>query len=72
MRLFRSATAGGAARDCRVHRDSALFSALMASALALEKPRVVQRAAGQLKTTWHEPTSGTIATVWLWSRRRFC
>ena len=44
------------------------FSALMAATLALEKPRVVQWGpAGHLKTTWHPPASGTIASVWLWA-----
>ena len=44
------------------------FSSLMAATLALEKPRVVQWGpAGALKTTWHEPASATIATVWLWA-----
>jgi hypothetical protein len=44
------------------------FSALMAATLALEKPRVVQWGpADHLKTTWHAPSSGTIASVWLWA-----
>jgi len=44
------------------------FSSLMASALALEKPRLVQwTSAGKLQTTYHDPTTGTEARVWLWA-----
>jgi hypothetical protein len=44
------------------------FSALMASTLALEKPRVVQwTSGGRLKTTWHDPSSSTEARIWLWA-----
>jgi len=43
------------------------FSSLMASALALEKPRLVQwTSAGHLQTTFHDPTAGTEARIWLW------
>ena len=44
------------------------FSSLMAATLALEKPRVVQWGpAGHVKTTWHEPSAGTEARIWLWA-----
>jgi len=45
------------------------FSALMASTLAQEKPRVVQWQGGRhgILTTWHEPTSATEARIWLWA-----
>jgi hypothetical protein len=44
------------------------FCSLMASALAQEKPRVVQwKGAHHLITMWHEPTSATEARVWLWA-----
>ena len=45
------------------------FSSLMASALAQEKPRVVQWKGGRtgLFTTWHDPTTGTEARIWLWA-----
>jgi hypothetical protein len=44
------------------------FSSLMASALALEKPRVVQwTSAGKVQTTYHDPTSATEARIWLWA-----
>jgi len=54
------------------------FSSLMASALALEKPRLVQwMCCGYrpnavphdvflLQTTFHDPTAGTEARIWLW------
>lgn len=69
MRLFRFGDRGKAPLAIAAFIAIPLFfSALMAATLALEKPRVVQWGpAGQLKTTWHEPTSGTIATVWLWA-----
>ncbi len=44
------------------------FSALMSATLALEKPRVVQwNGAHKLITAWHDPTTGNVATVWLWA-----
>jgi hypothetical protein len=69
MKLFRFGDRGKAPLAIAAFIAIPLFfSALMAATLALEKPRVVQWGpAGHLKTTWHEPTSGTIATVWLWA-----
>ena len=44
------------------------FSSLMASTLALEKPRVVQwTSGGKLLTTWHDPSPSTEARIWLWA-----
>ncbi|HVA31159.1 MAG TPA: hypothetical protein VMU58_07805 [Gaiellaceae bacterium] len=44
------------------------FSSLMASTLAVEKPHTIQwRDAGRLLTTWHDPTSSTVARAWLWA-----
>jgi ABC-type branched-subunit amino acid transport system permease subunit len=44
------------------------FSSLMASTLAQEKPRLVQWTSnGKLQTTYHDPTSGTEARIWLWA-----
>jgi hypothetical protein len=44
------------------------FSSLMASTLALEKPHTIQwRDGGRLLTTWHDPSSGTVARAWLWA-----
>jgi hypothetical protein len=45
------------------------FSSLMASTLAQEKPHIVQWKGGRhgILTTWHEPTSGTEARIWLWA-----
>lgn len=44
------------------------FSALMASTLAQERPRVVQwTSGGKLQTTYHDPTSATEARIWLWA-----
>jgi hypothetical protein len=44
------------------------FSSLMASTLALEKPRVVQwTSGGVLLTTWHDPSPRTEAKIWLWA-----
>jgi hypothetical protein len=44
------------------------FSSLMASALAQEKPRLVQwTSAGKLQTTYHDPTTATEARIWLWA-----
>jgi hypothetical protein len=40
----------------------------MAASLALERPRTIQWKGGHgILTTWHDPTSGTIARVWLWA-----
>jgi hypothetical protein len=45
-----------------------LFSSLMASALAQEKPRVAQwTSGGKLQTTYHDPSSATEARIWLWA-----
>jgi hypothetical protein len=44
------------------------FSSLMASALAQERPRVVQwTSGGRLQTTYHDPTTGMEARIWLWA-----
>ena len=45
------------------------FSSLMAASLALEKPHKYQWKGGVngLLTTYHDPTRGNIATVWLWA-----
>ncbi len=44
------------------------FSSLMAATLALEKPHVYQwRDGTKLQTTYHDPTSGNIAHIWLWA-----
>jgi hypothetical protein len=45
------------------------FSALMASTLAQEKPHVIQWKGCKhgLCTTFHQPTSGTEARIWLWA-----
>lgn len=45
------------------------FCSLMASTLAQEKPRVVQWHGCKhgLCTTWHPPSSGTEARIWLWA-----
>lgn len=44
------------------------FSSLMASTLALEKPYTIQwRDGSRLLTTWHDPTSATVARAWLWA-----
>jgi hypothetical protein len=45
------------------------FSSLMAASLALEKPHVYQWKGGAhgLLTTWHDPTTANIASVWLWA-----
>src|SRR2546423_12926174 len=44
------------------------FSSLMASTLALERPHTFQwRDGGRLLTTWHDPTSATVARSWLWA-----
>jgi hypothetical protein len=44
------------------------FSSLMASALAQEKPHLAQwTSGGKLQTTYHDPTTGTEARIWLWA-----
>lgn len=44
------------------------FSSLMASTLALEKPHTIQwRDGTRLLTTWHDPTTATVARAWLWA-----
>jgi len=44
------------------------FSSLMASTLAVEKPHTIQwRDGARLLTTWHDPTSATVARAWLWA-----
>jgi hypothetical protein len=44
------------------------FSSLMASTLAQEKPRLAQwTSGGKLQTTYHDPTTGTEARIWLWA-----
>ena len=45
------------------------FSSLMASTLAQEKPHLIQwhGCKNGLCTTWHPPTSGTEARIWLWA-----
>jgi hypothetical protein len=42
------------------------FCSLMAASLAVEKPHVYQwRSGGRLLTTWHPPTNGNEAKIWL-------
>ena len=44
------------------------FSSLMASTLALEKPRVIQwTSAGHLRTVYFDPTTATEMRIWLWA-----
>jgi hypothetical protein len=45
------------------------FTALMASTLAQDKPRVVQwkGCRSGLCTSWHEPSSSTEVRIWLWA-----
>lgn len=44
------------------------FCSLMSSALALEKPRVVEWTSGdRLLRTFHDPAAWTTARVWLWA-----
>jgi hypothetical protein len=44
------------------------FSSLMSSTLAQEKPRLIQWTSGEkLQTTYHDPTTGTEARIWLWA-----
>jgi hypothetical protein len=44
------------------------FSSLMSASLALEKPHKFEwMSGGKLLTTWHDPTTGTVAAIWLWA-----
>lgn len=45
------------------------FSSLMSSTLAQEKPHTIQWKGchSGICTTWHDPTTGTEARVWLWA-----
>jgi hypothetical protein len=45
------------------------FSSLMASTLALEKPLKYEwkGCKNGLCTTWHDPTTATVAKIWLWA-----
>jgi hypothetical protein len=45
------------------------FSSLMAAALALEKPLKFQWQGGKhgILTTYHDPTTATVASIWLWA-----
>jgi hypothetical protein len=44
------------------------FCSLMAASLALEKPHTIQwRDGDRLLTTWHPPTSGNEARIWLFA-----
>jgi hypothetical protein len=44
------------------------FSSLMAATLALEKPYKIEwKRAGHIVATWHDPTTSTIAHIWLWA-----
>lgn len=44
------------------------FSSLMASTLALEKPRVIQwTTAGHLRTVYFDPSTATELRIWLWA-----
>lgn len=44
------------------------FSSLMASTLALEKPRTIQwTSGGHLQTTYHDPATATEMRIWLWA-----
>ena len=45
------------------------FSSLMASTLAQEKPHVIQWKGchSGICTSWHDPTTGTEARIWLWA-----
>jgi hypothetical protein len=43
------------------------FCSLMASTLALEKPHKIEwMRAGHIVATWHDPTTATVAKIWLW------
>ena len=71
-RVFRIVRRGGRSRSPLAIASfiaiPLFFSSLMASALAQEKPRLVQwRSGGQLKTIYHDPTTGTEARIWLWA-----
>lgn len=45
-----------------------LFTSLMCSTLAQEKPRLVQwTGCTSVCTTWHEPSSAMEARIWLWA-----
>ncbi|MGZ4403456.1 MAG: hypothetical protein ACXVRI_11505 [Gaiellaceae bacterium] len=69
MRLLRPGAQGRAPLGIAAFMSIPLFfSSLMASTLALEKPRVVQwTSGGTLKTTWHDPATATEARIWLWA-----
>ncbi len=45
------------------------FSSLMATTLALEKPLKYEWKGGKngLLTTWHDPTTATVTSIWLWA-----
>jgi hypothetical protein len=44
------------------------FCSLMGASLALEKAHTYQwRSGGRLLTTWHSPTTGTEARIWIWA-----
>ena len=44
------------------------FCSLMSSALAQERPRLAQwTSGGKLQTTYHDPTTGNEARIWLWA-----
>jgi hypothetical protein len=45
------------------------FSALMAAALALDKPQKFEWKGGKhgLLTTYHDPTTANVASIWLWA-----
>ena len=45
------------------------FSSLMASTLALEKPHKFEWSGGKfgVLTTYHDPTVGNVASIWLWA-----
>jgi hypothetical protein len=45
------------------------FSSLMAATLALEKPLKYEWQGGKngILTTWHDPTTATVTSIWLWA-----
>jgi hypothetical protein len=45
------------------------FASLMASTLALEKPLKFEWQGGKngILTTWHDPTTATVTSIWLWA-----
>jgi hypothetical protein len=44
------------------------FSSLMSATLALEKPLKFEWKGGDgLLTTWHDPTTANVASIWLWA-----